>query len=148
MFSTFLYIFNFSHQSPDKKRRHTTIHQPPRSDRMSTYRDNEGDGISTLVRCRLPNTTMQTNADVGPTSKCWLGGCQVRWKESLGLRSTGSPCLGSGTTFNPSMDNRAPSGPFFLEKSLLLNMGPWVLEKYLVSIFLYKGPGKVLIFCR
>ena len=42
---------------------------------------------------------------------------------------------------------RVPTGPYFLEKSLLLNMGPLVLEKYLVLTFLQKGPGKVLIFC-
>ena len=39
-----------------------------------------------------------------------------------------------------------PRGPYFLEKSLFLIMGPLVLEKSLVSIFLQKGPGKVIIF--
>ena len=39
---------------------------------------------------------------------------------------------------------RVPTGLSFLEKSLLLNMGPQVLEKYLVSIVFAKGP----YFCR
>ena len=39
---------------------------------------------------------------------------------------------------------RIPTGLSFPDKSLLLNMGPQVLEKYLVSIVFAKGP----YFCR
>ena len=65
-----LYEKTLRHNSPDKKRRHTTICQPLHSDRMPTYCGNAGNGIPTLAQRRLPIPTMRTNAEVGPTLQC------------------------------------------------------------------------------